>query len=162
MIVVSNTSPITNLAAIGQLDLLHQIYREVVVPEAVFQELTAESGQHPGAVVRELDWIRSRSVSNSAVVMALQLELDAGEAEAIALAQELAADLLLIDEHLGRVVAARLGIRIIGLLGVLIEAKHRRLIAEINPLVDALMNRGFRIGNDLYVRVLEAAGEQKR
>ena len=162
MIVVSNTSPITNLAAIGQLDLLHQIYREVVVPEAVFQELTAESGQHPGAVVRELDWIRSRSVSKSAVVMALQLELDAGEAEAIALAQELAADLLLIDEHLGRVVAARLGIRIIGLLGVLIEAKHRRLIAEIKPLVDALMNRGFRIGNDLYVRVLEAAGEQKR
>ena len=162
MIVVSNTSPITNLAAIGQLDLLHQIYREVVVPEAVFQELTAESGQHPGAVVRELDWIRCRSVSKSAVVMALQLELDAGEAEAIALAQELAADLLLIDEHLGRVVAARLGIRIIGLLGVLIEAKHRRLIAEIKPLVDALMNRGFRIGNDLYVRVLEAAGEQKR
>ena len=118
MIVVSNTSPITNLAAIGQLDLLHPIYREVVVPEAVFQELTAESGQHPGAIVRELDGIHRKSVSNSAVVRALEVELDAGEAEAIALAQELAADLLLIDEHLGRVVAARLGIRVIGLLGV--------------------------------------------
>lgn len=66
MIVVSNTSPITNLAAIGRLDLLHQIYREVVVPEAVFQELTAEAGQHPGAIVRQLDWIHRRSVSNSA------------------------------------------------------------------------------------------------
>lgn len=161
MIVVSNTSPITNLAAIAQLDLLRQIYRQVIVPEAVFQELTAEGGHHPGAIVRELDWMRSRRVSNLAVVAALQVELDAGEAAAIALAQELPADLLLIDEHLGRVVAARLGIRIIGLLAVLIEAKHRRLITEVKPLVDALISRGFRIGNDLYVRVLEAAKEQK-
>ena len=161
MIVVSNTSPITNLAAIGQLDLLRQIYRQVIVPETVFQELTAEGGHHPGAIVRELDWMQSRRVSNLAVVTVLQVELDAGEAEAIALAQELPADLLLIDEHLGRVVATRLGIRIIGLLGVLIEAKYRRLITEVKPLVDALISRGFRIGNDLYVRVLEAAEEQK-
>ena len=161
MIVVSNTSPLANLAAIGQLDLLRQIYRQIAIPEAVFQELTTEGGLHPGAIVRQLDWVTCRRVSNPALVTALEVEVDRGEAEAIALSQELAADLLLMDEHLGRVVAARLGIKIIGLLGVLMEAKHQGLIPEIKALVDAMMNHGFRIGNDLYVRVLEAAGEQK-
>ena len=98
-------------------------------------------------------------MSNQILVNALQVELDKGEAEAIALAQELAADLLLIDEHLGRAAATRLGVRIIGLLGVLIEAKHRGLILEVKPLVDALMNLGFRVKHDLYQRVLQAAGE---
>ena len=161
MIVVSNTSPLTNLAAIGQLDVLRQIYHQIVIPEAVFHELTAEGGLHPGAIVRQLDWVTCRRVSNPAVVTVLEVELDRGEAQAIPLSQELAADLLLIDEHLRRVVAARLGIKIIGLLGVLMEAKHRGLIPEIKALVDALMNHGFHISSDLYVRVLEAAGEQK-
>ena len=87
------------------------------------------------------------------------MDLDKGEAEAIALAQELAAHLLLMDEHLGRAVATRLGVRIIRLLGVLIEAKHRELIQEVKPLVDALMNLGFHVKQDLYQRVLQAAGE---
>jgi predicted nucleic acid-binding protein len=160
VIVVSNTSPLTNLAAVGQLDLLRQIYHQIVIPEALFNELTAEGGLHPGTIVRQLDWVTCRRVSNPAIVTALEVELDRGEAEAITLSQELAADLLLIDEHLGRVVASRLGIRIIGLLGMLMEAKHQGLIPEIKALVDALMNQGFRIGNDLYIRVLEAAGEQ--
>jgi predicted nucleic acid-binding protein len=159
VIVVSNTSPITNLAAIGHLDLLRQLYQRAIIPEAVFQELTAQGGRHPGAIVQQLDWIETRGASNRAVVSALQVDLDAGEAEAIALAQELAADLLLIDEHLGRVTAARLGVRVIGLLGVTMEAKHRGLIQKIKPLVDALMKQGFRIGQDLYGRVLQAAGE---
>lgn len=159
MIVVSDTSPITNLAAIGQLDLLRQIYGLVVIPEAVFQELTAAGGNHPGAIAQQLDWVETRAVSNRILVSALQVELDEGEAEAIALAQELAADLLLIDEHLGRVVATRLGVRIIGLLGVLIEAKHRGLVQEVKPLVDTLMNLGFHVKQDLYRRVLQATGE---
>ncbi len=75
------------------------------------------------------------------------------------MAKESAAGLLLIDEHMGRVVAARFGIRIIGLLGVMIEAKHRGLIPEVKPLVDALMNLGFRIGDDLYQRVRQATAE---
>ena len=110
--------------------------------------------------MQQLDWVQTRTLSNRAVVSALQVEVDAGKAEAISLAQELAADLLLIDERMGRAIAARLGIRIIGLLGVLMEAKHRGLIREIKPLVDALMNVGFRIGKDLYERILQTGGEQ--
>jgi len=159
VIVVSDTSPITNLAAIGQLGLLRQLYQQVIIPEAVYRELTAEGSRYPGAVVQQLDWVEIRAVTNSVLVSALRLELGEGEAEAIVLAQELAADVLLMDEHLGRAAATRLGLRVVGILGVLIEAKHRGLIQEIKPLVDLLMSLGFRIGQDLYARVLGAAGE---
>ena len=121
--------------------------------------MTAVGGCYPGAVAQHLAWVETRPVANRILVIALQVELDEGEAEAIALAQELAADVLLIDEHLGRAAATRLGVRIIGLLGVLIEAKNRGLIQEIKPAVDALMQLGFRIQQDLYQRVLQAAGE---
>lgn len=71
MIVVSNTSPITNLAAIGQLDLLRQLYQRAIIPEAVYRELTASGGIHPGTVVQSLNWIETQAVSNRALVIAL-------------------------------------------------------------------------------------------
>lgn len=159
MIVVSNTSPITNLAAIGQLGLLHQIYQQIIIPEEVYRELTADGGIHPGAIVQTLNWIEVKSAINRALVTAIQLELDEGEAEAVALAHEIAADLVLIDERRGREVAARFGLRVLGLAGVLIEAKQRGLLIEIKPHLDALINSGFRISQRLYARILQAAGE---
>jgi uncharacterized protein len=159
VIVVSDASPITNLAAIGQLDLLRQLYQRVVIPDAVYRELTTAGGVYPGAVAQSLNWIETQPVSNRVLVIALRAELDEGEAEAIALAQALPADLVLIDEHFGRAVANRFGLRVIGILGVLIEAKNRDMIPEVKPLVDRLINNGFRIGQDLYARVLQAAGE---
>ena len=159
MIVVSDTSPITNLAAIGQLDLLRQLYQQVIIPEAVFQELTTLGGRHPGAIVQHLAWVETRAVVNRNVVKALRAELDEGEAEAITLAQELSADVLLMDERLGRAAAARFSLKVVGILGVLIEAKHQRLIQEVKPLVEALMGLGFRISPNLYRQVLLTAGE---
>ena len=107
MIVVSDTSPITNLAAIARVDLLQQLYEKVVIPSAVYRELTMAGEEIPGSrEVQTFDWITVRSVSNSEFVVALQNQLDEGEAEAIALAIELKAEWLLIDEELGRRVAA--------------------------------------------------------
>ena len=159
MIVVSNTSPITNLAAIGKLDLLRQLYHRIAIPDAVYRELTADGGIYPGAVIESLDWIEVVIVENRSLVIALQAELDEGEAEAIALAQSKSSDLVLMDEHLGRAIAVRFGLRVVGILGVLVEAKNRGLVEEVKPLIDALMMVGFRIGRDLYARVLQAAGE---
>lgn len=159
MIVVSNTSPITNLAAIGQLNLLQQLFQTVIISEVVYRELTADGGRYPGAIVQTMDWIETRKVTNTAVVTALRLELDEGEAETIALAQEISADLVLMDERLGRAAAARFGLRVAGLLGVLVEAKQQGFIAEIKPFVDNLLNVGFHIKQDLYQRVLRAVGE---
>jgi uncharacterized protein len=160
VIVVSNTSPITNLAAIGQLDLLRQLYEKVLIPQAVYDELTV-GGSQPGATeVQTLEWIETRQVTDRALVTALQMELDDGEAEAIALARELAADLLLLDERRGRTVAARLNLRFVGLLGVLIEAKQKGGIPAVKPVLDNLIAKaGFWVSQQLYARVLQAVGE---
>ncbi len=90
MIIVSDTSPINNLAAINQLYLIHQLYETVLIPEAVYRELTDPSFPVAGATeVQTLDWIQNRAVSDRTLIEALSNELDVGEAEAIALAVEI-------------------------------------------------------------------------
>ncbi|KAM3102565.1 DUF3368 domain-containing protein [Phormidesmis sp. 146-12] len=163
MIIVSDTSPINNLAAINQLHLLHQLYGTVLIPEAVYRELTDPSFPVAGAIeVQTFDWIQTRAVSNRAIVEALSNELDVGEAEAVALAVEVQADQMLIDERRGRLVAARLNLRYVGILGVLVEAKGQGLIVEVRPLLDALINQaGFWVAEPLYNSVLRLVDEDK-
>lgn len=152
MILVSDTSPINNLAAINQLHLLHQLYGMLFIPEAVYRELTDPSFPVAGATeVQTLDWIQTRAVSDYPLVESLSNELDIGEAEAIALAVEIQADQVLIDERRGRLIATRLNLRYTGILGILVEAKSQGLIAEVKPLLDALVHEaGFWIAKPLY------------
>ena len=103
LIVVSNTSPLTNLAAIGRFDLLQKVLGHLHVSRAVAAELTAGGRNWPGALeVSRSPWIEVHTVQNRYTVDALRLELDAGEAETIALALEMQADLVLMDEQDGR------------------------------------------------------------
>ena len=161
MIVVSDTSPITNLAAVGRLDLLHQPYGSLKIPQAVSEEVAANGAEQRGfSQVQTSSWIETRAVTNHALVTALMLELHPGESEAIALAIELQANLLLMDERNGRRVATRFGLKYVGLLGVLIEAKSKGLLSAVHPILDDLRSKaGFWISEVLYRRVLQAAGE---
>ncbi|NUQ63346.1 MAG: DUF3368 domain-containing protein [Pirellulales bacterium] len=160
MIVVSNTSPIMNLAAIGQLDLLRHLYGRVIIPQAVYNELASRPDLPGGTEVQSSDWIATEPAGNAHLVQSLLVELDRGEAEAIALALELKADLVLIDERLGRRIAGRLGLRFVGVLGVLIEAKHAGRIGAVKPLVDDLADKaGFWISPALRTAVLDRVGE---
>lgn len=161
MSVASNASPLVNLGRIGQLELLPQLYGELLVPEAVWHEVVVQGRGQPGAhEVETADWIRIVPVANRALVRALRQELDAGEAEAIALALEARVDMLLMDEHLGRETALHMGVQCVGLVGVLVEAKHRGLIGQVKPLLDILRNvAGFWLSERLYQRVLLDEGE---
>jgi hypothetical protein len=163
VIIVSDTSPINNLAAINQLHLLQQLYGTVLIPEAVYRELTDPIFPVAGSTeVQTFDWIQTRSVTDRAVVEALSNELDIGEAEAIALALEIEADQVLIDERRGRLVAARLNLRYTGILGILVEAKSQKLISEVKPLLDALISQaGFWIAPPLYSSVLQLVDEDE-
>lgn len=137
--VISNTSPLTNLAAIGQFDLLHRLYGELWITEAVWQELNAGGHAWPGGVeVAEAAWITRRAVVNRPLVTALRERLDPGEAETIALAVECQPCWVLMDEREGRHTAQRLGIKTVGVVGVLIEAKARGLIPQVGPLLEQL------------------------
>lgn len=160
MIVVSNTSPISNLAAIGQLGLLQQLYSNVIIPTAVYQELLNSGGTEPGILaVQTLDWIQTLAVTNLALLQTLQNNLDMGEAEAIALAVELNAGRLIIDERRGRNEAIRAGLQVTGLLGILLAAKQRGLIPLVQPVLDDLIAQGFWIREQLYAEVLQLARE---
>ncbi len=153
MIIVADTSPIMNLAVIGRLDILQQLYGVVSIPEEVQRELSSVDIELPM-------WLDIRSVADRSFTDSLAIELHPGEAEAIALAKELKADLLLIDERRGRQISARFGLAHMGLLGVLVVAKRKGIIGEIKPLLNNLLVKaGFWIGKELYVRILQEVGE---
>ena len=162
MSIVSNASPLINLARIGRLDLLHQLYGELAIPEAVWHEIVVEGAGQPGADdVKSAIWINTRTVTNRELVRALRQELDAGEAESIALALEVGAELLLMDERLGRETARYLDLRYTGLIGVLIEAKRKGLIDAVRPWLDMLRDiAGFHVSGALYRRVLQDEKEE--
>jgi len=157
--IVSNTSPITNLAAIAQLDLLYQLYGTILIPQAVYAELTRFNV--PGTIeVQTLSWIETVTVVNQEFVVQLQSELDPGEAAAIALAVEQQATLIMLDERRGVQVARRYGLQVQGILGVLLRAKNQGLIPVVRPFLDALINEaGFWMTNNLYQRILQIAQE---
>ena len=161
MIIVSDTSPLMNLAVVGHLELLHELYDTVIIPEAVWNELSSLSSQHPDvSTVQTLSWLERQPLTSRAVADALQAELDIGEAEAIALAVEKQADLLLIDERRGRQVATRMGLTYIGLMGILLEAKRKGFLPKVKPVLDDLIAKaGFWVSRELYTRVLQTAGE---
>ena len=153
MIVVSDTSCITNLIAIHRGQLLRELFGTVIIPPAVRDELAARHQVLP-------DYLETRAPLETAAVARLLAEpLDAGVAEAIVLAEELNADYLLIDEAAGRNVAEARGLRHFGLLGVLRRAKEKGKIAQIRPDVDALIRAGFWIAPRLRERFLRDVSE---
>jgi predicted nucleic acid-binding protein len=153
MIVVSDTSAITSLIQIGRADLLPRLYSGVIIPEAVARELKRN---HPSLPA----FLQVVAVSDPARLAKFTGELDLGEAEAITLMIEGRGDLLLMDERVGRRVAMREGVRLIGLLGVLTEARRQGLLTSLRTEIDRLETiAGFRISDELKARVLRNSGE---
>jgi len=161
MIVVSNTSPLTNMAAVGQVDLLPRLYQKVIVPTGVWDELLNPEKIWTGkSAIESAGWVEQKAVQNQALVTALQRDLDKGESECIALALELNADFVIMDEREGRRAARGLGLEVIGVLGVLIEAKAKGLIQEVRPHMDSLrQSAGFYLSDAIYRHTLKLAKE---
>jgi uncharacterized protein len=159
MIVVSDTSPILSLALIERLELLRDLYGTIVIPQAVRAEIIS-TNQGGAREVAQADWIITRPIDPDMVLKLLLREVDRGEAEAIGLAVQLKADVLLIDERKARHLAAYLELGVVGLLDVLQEAKQRHLITRVKPVLDELIVRAhFRLSHKLYQRTLFTAGE---
>ncbi|MBI3848793.1 MAG: DUF3368 domain-containing protein [Verrucomicrobia bacterium] len=153
MIVVSDTSVVTSLIHIGQIALLQKLHGVVLIPQAVHRELLRTHADIPG-------FLNVRQVVDATMVARLEAELDLGEAEAIVLAKESHADLLLIDEKLGRLVAMREGVRVVGLMGLTVEAKRRGLIDSVRELVQRLeAEAGFRVSDSVKDEAFRLAGE---
>lgn len=162
MIIVSDTTPISELAKVNYLDLLPQLFGQVVIPQGVFQEL--QVGQHPAAkLVENLSWLKVVVVHNRQEVEVLQQlsKLDLGESEAIVLAEEMEAVQLLIDEKAARKVALERNLPLIGTMGVLLLAKRRGLLNSVKEVLDKMEAQGMRISTRLYEQVLTLAQEKE-
>ena len=137
----------------GRVEVLARLYGGICIPEAVLKELLQTHSVLP-------EFVRVRPTEGKADVQRLCAELDLGEAEAIVLAKEISADYLLVDESLGRRVAIREGLRVIGLLGVLLEGKDRGYLSSIREVTSELETiAGFRVADGVKQIIFRAAGE---
>ena len=165
VIVVSDTSAISNLIQINQLPLLIKLFSEIVIPPTVFGEVMQLS-QFDISVDQFVNAHKEHQIRIQEILdrfdelSELRSFLDQGESEAIILAQELKADWLLIDERLGRKAATQRGLPVIGLLGVLRLAKQENMILHIKPLLNDLKTKaGFWFSDKLYQEVLQSVNE---
>ncbi len=162
MKVVSNSSALIGLSSIGKLSLLRERFQGgILIPTAVWREVVDEGAGRPGArEVSSANWIRVQNVEDRQIVRLLQGELDEGEAEAIALARQVNAKLILLDELNARRIAQRMNHYILGTIGILAWAKTTGKIDSLWEQLTALREQGkFRISQTLFERVLREAGE---
>ena len=166
MSAVANSSVLIALSTIDQLALLPRRFPEgIAIPRAVWREVVETGEGQPGAEeVANSSWITVRDVKNTGLVSLLTWELDDGEAEAIALCQELGSDVLVLDEKDARRTARRLGLKVLGTVGLLIWAKRTGLLAtSLREQLDALRDQGrFRLSQTVYAEALRAVGETVR
>ena len=149
MIVVADSGPLHYLILLNQTELLHRIYRQVIVPEAVLRELTLASAPQPVKdwFARCPSWLQIQSVPFAETEL-VTIDLDLGEREAIALAHLLGADLLLIDETAGRAEARRRNLRVTGTLGILRIAAEKGWI-DLPEVLRRLRGTSFYVSEDL-------------
>lgn len=166
MIVISDTTPIISLIKIEKLNLLKELYEQIIIPEAVFSELTSNHDfENEISIVKNCDFIRTAKVVNTETLDVLKKisGLDSGESESIVLYDECNANLLLIDERKGRKVATQLGIKIIGTVGIMMQAFDKGLLtpSEIKSDLQKLISSDIRFSKSLCNRILNYIGEKK-
>lgn len=159
--IVSNSTPLINFAAIDRLDILETLFTELTIPPAVEYEVLEGGQQYPSmTAIRQVSFIATHSIRNEMLRDALTMDLDPGEAEAITLALEEKADLLLLDEIAGRTIAESYQLSFTGSIGCLIEAKKAGIIPAVRPLLDAMREKArFWLNPRLYARILMEQGE---
>ena len=147
--VFCNTSPLIYLHRLGLLDLLRQLHGKVVIPTAVRDEIaTGVLLKKDVPVLSGLTWLEERPAPLP-VALDFPRSLGPGEREAILLARATAGSVVLLDDKAARNFAARLKLKLAGTLATLVIAHRRSLIGELEPILDMLVTRGFRMSQTL-------------
>ena len=163
MPVVSNTSPLLNLAIINHLFLIKKQFGKILIPHGVSTELKINDNLPGSQQLREAitsGWIATHQLENQALIQLLRRELDRGEAEAIALAIQLNADYLLLDERDGRRIARTFGLNITGVLGIILKGWREGEVLSVIELINQLRTQAnFHIAPNLERQILIETGE---
>lgn len=159
-VVIADSTPLIVLANVSQLDILRRLYGGVIIPRAVYLEVTSKSDAASRAV-RSCDWIQIRDVGDPGRKSEFRSRLHDGEVEAMLLAQDLSADLILIDDATARTAAESMGLTVTGTMGVLIRAKRDGVVEDVRPILEGMLANGFYVSGRLVDMVMRVAGEQK-
>ncbi len=157
MKVVANTTPLISLASIGKLELLKDIFGEVIVAEAVYKEIKAKKGYGYSEI--DTDYIKVQSIKGVAYRDFLLSQLDLGETETIILAKEIGADFVIIDENIAYKIAKSSELNVVRTLSILLRAKEKGLIPALKPLLDEMILKGRWYSQRVYETILEQSGE---
>ena len=157
MKVVVNTTPIISLASIGQLPIVKKLFGNIIIAEAVYQEIKAKPGYGYDQI--DCEFIEVQAIQGRLYKQLLLNQLDSGEAETIILAKEINADFVIIDENLGYRFATHAGLTTIRTLSLLLRAKEKGYIEYVKPLLDDLMTKGRWYSRTVYHAFLNQAGE---
>lgn len=158
--VVVNTTPLIALSHVGQLDILKKLYGEIIIPKAVYRELSAKTESIcKKAVDRSLEWIRVENIKNQMAKTMYKTQLHDGEVEVMILSKEIAADIVIIDDANAKKHAKYLGLPVTGTLGVLIKAKREGHINELKPILHQMAENGIYISKSLIELCLKQVGE---
>lgn len=144
--VIVNSTPLIALCKVNQLELLRELYTEITIPEAVFQEVTAKNDSVKRIVLENGAWIHVQPVSDTIDRRMYKAKLHDGEVEVMILAQEIKADLVIIDDNAARKTAVYLGLPLTGTVGVLLRAKAEGLVPKVMPIVDSMEQNGLYYG----------------
>ncbi len=157
MIVYSNTTPFIALSSIGRIDLLPKLFDVIHVSKSVISECEA-GGKIIVTDLSCFDWIKIIDDIKGPMLPVL-FELDQGEKQTIALALDSSADLVIIDEKIGRNVAEYLGLKVTGTLGILAKAKQMNEIESFRECCQQMMKQGIRYNTELIEKICKKLGE---
>lgn len=155
--VVVNTTPLIALSEIGKLNILKDMYGEIFIPKAVYDEVKLEPAY--SEVNSSLDWINVVDIDNNVYAKMFSTRLHAGEVEAIMYAIDTKADLIVLDDKLARKTAKYMGLTVTGTLGVVIKAKEIGYIEAVKPIMNMLIQNGLYISSDVQKMVLDMVDE---
>lgn len=158
--VIVNSTPLIVLGNAGLLEILQKLYGRILVPEAVYQEVTAKDDAAGMILLNGADWIQVEQVQNQSDARIFSSRLHAGEVEVMLLAREQKADLLIIDDNAAKSTAKYLGMKVTGSLGVLLRAKQMGFLEDINDAMDQIILNGFYVSEELRKHIILLAESQ--
>lgn len=157
--VIVNSTPLIVLCGIGKLNILKEMYGEIIIPSAVFREVTAKEDSVCAQIRSAGEWMRVEQIKDCSEKKMYKAKLHDGEVEVMILAQERNADLVILDDNAAKKTAKYLGLTVTGTLGVLVKAKNQGIIGRVSPFLCEMRKNGFYISSEVERMVLEQAGE---
>ena len=156
--VIVNSTPLIILSKIGELEILKNLYGDIMIPLSVFEEVTRKNDLAKEKILNS-EWIKILEVQDKSDRKIYQAKLHDGEVEVMMLAKEISADLLIIDDNAAKKTAKFLGFKVTGTLGILIKAKAEKIISEVRPILEKMLAEKFYISDEIKNLVLKTAVE---